>query len=206
MSIRKTSLGPKMRTGEMFADATEVAADLAMLETLTAARKDFLDSICAQSSSKDEQILGILRSDSTFLFAQFLYLLRARELFTGDQIAQFADLHNEYIVQLLQNPEKMARLGLASQRLLEAMFTADTMPRLIQNWEERRGAIDQSNLARFLVTLMSTETCRKMLVACDSAGFLERTRTNHGATLVRSTGLLEQLFVCYLRVLRKYIG
>lgn len=195
-----------MRSGDTFADPAEVAADLVMLEHLTAARKGFLETVCAQSRSQDEQILSVLRSESAFLFAQFLYLLTARRLSTADQIAQFADLHNQYIVQLLDDPAKMARLGLTSQRLLDAMFTADTMPRLIQNWGERAGAIDQSNLARFLVTLMSTETCRKVLVACDSAGFLERTRTTYGATLVCSTGILEQLFGRYLRALRKHIG
>jgi hypothetical protein len=114
-------------------------------------------------------------------------------------------LHNQYIVQLLDDPIKMARLGLTSARLLDAMFTADTLPRLIQNWETRAGAIDQSNLARFLVTLMSAETCRKVLVACESAGFVERTRTSSGATVICSTGVLEQLFGSYLRAIRKRI-
>jgi hypothetical protein len=194
-----------MRSPDAFADPTEVNADLAVLEHLTAARKDFLDSLCAQSSSQDEQALSLLRSESTFLLAQFFYLITARGLFASDQIAQFADLHNQYIVQLLDDPIKMARLGLTSARLLDAMFTADTLPRLIQNWETRAGAIDQSNLARFLVTLMSAETCRKVLVACESAGFVERTRTSSGATVICSTGVLEQLFGSYLRAIRKRI-
>src|SRR6266852_3395645 len=71
---------------------------------------------------------------------------------------------------------KMDRLGLAGDRLLDAMFTADTLPRLLQNWREQPGAIDQSNLARFLATVMSTETCRKVAVACGTAGFLNRER------------------------------
>jgi hypothetical protein len=188
-----------------FADPTEVGADLALLEHLNAARKDFLDTLCARSSTEDEQVLSLLRSESTFLLAQFFYLITARGLFAAEQIAQLADLHNEYIVQLLDDPAKMARLGLTSARLLDAMFTADTLPRLIQNWELRAGAIDQSNLARFLVTLMSTETCRKVLVACESAGFVERTRTNSGATVICSTGVLELIFGDYLRGLRQSI-
>jgi hypothetical protein len=191
-----------MRSPDIFADPTEVTADLAMLEHLTAARKDFLDSLCAQSSVQDEQALSVVRSESTFLLAQFFYLVRARGLSAAEQIAQLADLHNQYIVQLLDDPGKMARLGLTSARLLDAMFTADTLPRLVQNWETRAGAIDQSNLARFLVTLMSAETCRKVLVACESAGFIERVRTSAGATVVCSTGVLEQLFGVYLRVIR----
>ena len=51
------------------------------------------------------------------------------------------------------------------ERALESMFTADTMPRLLQHWRESAGAIDQSNLARLLMGVMSTETCRKVVLA-----------------------------------------
>jgi hypothetical protein len=116
-----------------------------------------------------------------------------------------AELHNEYIVELSKDPSKVARLGLSRERLLDAMFTADTMPRLLHHWAERPGTLDQSNLARFLAALMSTETCRKVVVACGEAGFVERDRSAYGTVLVRSTGTLEGLFAQCLRGLRRRI-
>jgi hypothetical protein len=196
-------LGSMHMAGDhVFADPTEVEADLALLENLTVARKEFLDRLGAESQSKEEQVLASLRMESTYLLAEFLYLLRARGLETEEQVKLLADLQNDYIVELMKDSGKMARLGLTRDRLLDAMFTADTMPRLIQHWRERPGAIDQSNLARFLVTLMSTETCRKVLVACEAAGFIERQKSSFGTVLVLSKGVLERLFGEYLRNLR----
>jgi hypothetical protein len=197
-------LGSMHMAGDhVFADPTEVEADLALLENLTTARKEFLDRLGAESHSKDEQVLASLRMESTYLLAEFLYLLRARGLETEEQVKLLADLQNDYIVELMKDSGKMARLGLTRDRLLDAMFTADTMPRLIQHWRERPGAIDQSNLARFLVTLMSTETCRKVLVACEAAGFIERQKSSFGTILVLSKGVLERLFGEHLRNLRR---
>jgi hypothetical protein len=76
------------------------------------------------------------------------------------------------------------------------------MPRLLQHWRESAGAIDQSNLARLLMSVMSTETCRKVIVACADAGFLARKRTPYGTVLVISNGTLEEIFGGCLRDLR----
>jgi hypothetical protein len=113
-----------------------------------------------------------------------------------------AELHNQYIVDLTRDAEKMSRLGLKCERLLDAILTADTMPRLLANWRERSGAIDQSNLARLLVAVMSSETCRKLVVAFADAGFLKRQRTAFGTVIVSSTGIMEQIFGDCIREMR----
>jgi hypothetical protein len=82
------------------------------------------------------------------------------------------------------------------------MFTSDTMPRLLQNWQEEPGAIDQSNLARFLGVVMSPETCRKTVVACAEAGFLVRRKSPYGTFIVKSAGDLERVFGSTLREAR----
>jgi hypothetical protein len=105
----------------------------------------------------------------------------------------------------MKDPAKMERLGISRERALESMFTADTMPRLLQHWRESAGAIDQSNLARLLMSVMSTETCRKVVVACADARFLERKRTPYGTMLVFSNGTLEAIFGGCLRDLRMRI-
>ena len=155
--------------------------------------------------SRDDDVLATLRLEATYQLAEFLYLLRARDIETEEQIRMLAELHNQYFVELTKDPAKAARLGLTHDRLLDAIFTADILPRLVRNWAARPGTLDQSNLARFLAALMSTETCRKVIVACSEAGFLARDRGAHGAVLVRSDGTLERLFPQTLRDLRRRI-
>jgi hypothetical protein len=147
----------------------------------------------------------VLRLEPTYQFAEFLYLLRARNIDSDADIQRLAELQNQYIVGVMKDKTKMVRLGLNSERLLDAMFTADTMPRLVQNWRERAGAIDQSNLARFLALVMSTETCRKVAVACASAGFLARDKTPYGTILVASNGMLERIFGGCVSELRRRV-
>jgi hypothetical protein len=183
----------------------EVNADLALLEALRWGRREFADRLCRESRSQTVKTLDILRLEAAYHFAELFYLLRARSIETAEDIEVLAELHNNYIVGLTKDADKMARLGLKLERLLDAMFTADTMPRLLQTWQASPGAIDQSNLARLLVTVMSTETCRKLVVACADAGFLARERTPFGTMVVRSTGALEQIFGDCLREMRRRI-
>jgi hypothetical protein len=189
-----------------FDDPPEVAADLALLEKMRQSRNDFVWDICGKSASHDEAVLATLRLESTYQFAEFYYLLHAHHIDGEEDIRRLAELHNQYIVDLMKDDTKMSRLGLTSARLLDAMFTADTMPRLLQNWRERPGAIDQSNLARFLVSVMSTETCRKVVMACTDAGFLAREKTPYGTVLVSSKGIIEAAFANSIRALRRQIG
>jgi hypothetical protein len=195
-----------MPMNDIFADTGELEPDLTLLESLRWARKEFLDRVCEESASRNDDVLATLRLEATYQVAEFLYLVRARGIETEEQIGMLAELHNAYVVDLSKDAAKAARLGLSRDRLLDAIFTADTLPRLRHHWAEQPGTLDQSNLARFLAALMSTETCRKVIVACGEAGFLVRTRSAYGTILVRSTGALEQIFGRSLRDLRRRIG
>lgn len=161
--------------------------------------------MCEASKSKDEDVLELLRTESMYDFSEFFYLLKARAIADETEIRAFAELHNSHIVELTKNEPKMRRLGLKTDRLLQAIFTADTLPRLLQNWRDRPGAMDQSNLGRFLVTLMSTETTRKLVVAGGEAGFLVREKTPYGTLLVSSTGIMENVFGSTLREFREQV-
>lgn len=158
----------------------ELALDISLLEQVRAARINFSDRVCAASASKDDKHLAQLRSEPTYLMAEFLYSMKVFGISTAEDIERFADLHNDYVVSLTRDPAKLQRLGLSQDRALASMFTADTKPRLIQNWAEKSGAIDQSNLARFLVAVMSSETCRKTLIDFETAGFMAQ----EGSTFV----------------------
>jgi hypothetical protein len=196
-----------MVKSDVFEDADEIDRDLTFLECCRWMRKEFADRICAASASTTDQDLVTLRLEATYQLAEFYYLLAGRQLQTAEQVETLTQLHNSYIAGLTKDKDKMARLGLASDRLIDAMFTIDTLPRLLQNWREKPGAIDQSNLARLLVTVMSTETCRKVVVAAGAAGFLTREKTPYGTMLISSCGVMERILgECVRDARRRLVG
>jgi hypothetical protein len=195
-----------MSDEDVFADGSQLMADLDMVEIFRWYRIVFSERLVNASNSHDEELLATLRLEATYQLAEFYYVLKARGIRTEDQIKMLADLHNGYIADLTRDPAKMARLGLNKDRLLNAMFTADTLPRLLQNWRERPGAFDQSNLARLLAVVMSAETCRKVVVACADVGLLLRERTSYGTMIILSTGALEGILGGCLREARQRIA
>jgi hypothetical protein len=195
-----------MSEKDVFADRSQLMADLDMIEIFRWYRMVFSERLVSASNSQDEELLATLRLEATYQLAEFYYVLKARDIRSESQIKMLADLHNGYIADLTKDPAKMARLGLNKERLLNAMFTADTLPRLLQNWRERPGAFDQSNLARLLAIVMSAETCRKVAVACADAGLLVRERTSYGTMIIVSTGALENILGGCLRKARRRIA
>jgi hypothetical protein len=192
-----------MIANDIFSDSRAVDADLMLQECLLWSRAELFDRLTSASLSQNQETLETLRLDGMSQFAEFFYLIRARRIETTDQIAQLAEIHNEHIELLCKDIPKMKRLGLRKDRLLDAIFTSDTMPRLMEIWKLHPGRVDQSNLARFLATTMSTETCRKIVVASADAGFLSRSKSAFGSVLVQSTGIVEQVFGGVLRDLRR---
>jgi hypothetical protein len=190
----------------MLADDTELALDLTALESLRWFDKTLSSRIVAASASCDLDVIELLRLEATRQLAEFLFGLQARGIETADQIETLGHLHNDYLAELTRDKDKLARMGLREDRMLNAIFTGDVLPRLVQNWRDEPGAIDQSNLARFLATTMSTETCRKVAVACAEAGFLDRRKSVFGTMLVVSNGRLEVLFGTTLREFRVRLG
>lgn len=188
------------KTNEM--EAQHLAEDLSFLEGYLWFRKTLSERLCEASVSQDDAVLSVVRLEAAAQFIEFLYLLKARGLESADQIEALANAHNAYLVALSRDAHKMERLGITSDRLLNGMFTGDTLPRLTQQWKEQPGAIDQSNIARLLSVTMSTETCRKVVVAFAQASFLSRTKTSYGTVLITSTGVSEQIFGKTLREAR----
>jgi hypothetical protein len=194
------------RLTDLFDDEAAIEADLRLQEILLWSRAALPDRLAAASLSQRGPLVETLRIESMYQVCEFFYLLRARAIVDADDIAGLADIHNRHIADLVEDPAKMKRLGLRRDRLLGAIFTGDTLPRLVETWRERPGWIDQSNLARFLATVMSTETCRKLVVAGAEAGFFSRARPAHGAVLICSTGVMEEVFGSLLRETRLAIA
>jgi hypothetical protein len=177
-------------------------ADLYLLEQLRYSRAKLNETFCAASVTQSQEVIQTLRLESSYHLCEFFFLLKANGFYDTDDIQVLADMHNRYISDVLKDPVKMRHMNVSSDRLLQAIFTGDTMPRLLEVWRNNRGSLDQSNLARFLVTIMSNETCRKLVVAFTGAGFLERSRTAHGTVVIRSNGAIEKIFGASIRQLR----
>ena len=182
--------------------SNELEADLYLLERMRYSRAQLNETICTASLSQESNVIESLRLESSYHLCEFFFLLKANGFYETDDIQMLADMHNRYLADILKDPVRMQRMNVSSDRLLQAIFTGDTMPRLLEVWRNNRGSLDQSNLARFLVTIMSTETCRKLVVAFTTAGFLERSRTAHGTVVIRSNGQIEEIFGASIRQLR----
>lgn len=166
----------------------------------------FFDELRSKSDSQDPVVLSMLDSSATFVVAEFYYRLGALKIETADDLQRFALAHNERLAHLGQSDLKVGRSQVKPGRIERAIFSADVMARLVQNWRDHKGAIDQSNLARFLVLEMSTETCRKAVVALSQAGCIDRVPTPYGTTLVLSKGWLEDIFGRSIRHLQECMG
>ena len=198
--------GQIMNDASLFGDRSALEKDLFLLECVRLMRVEFSERVCARSKSQAETTLATLRLEATYQMAEFYYLLRALDIKTAEQIENLTNIHNDDIIKLTKDTARMARMGLSNDRLLNAIFTSDTLPRLVESLREQPGAIDQSNLARFLAESMSTETCRKVVVASQSAGFLARERTHYGTVMISSLGVLEEIFGQCVRDARKRLA
>lgn len=194
--------GARRRAVTDSAPTMELTADLAFMETLQHMKAHFQRAVSKAADTDDPEVLLALRQESLYQLAEFLFALRGYELNDAAKLQKLASLHNDHLLAIRSDRERMRQYGLSIDRLESALFTGDVMRKLVANYEAAPGAIDQSDLARFLVTVMSAETCRKLIVACEKATFLERSRLPYGAVLVRSNGVLEDIVGSTLREAR----
>lgn len=179
--------------------------NLDFMEAIHEMKSAFYRSVVSSSQTADSSALHALRQEPLYQLAEFLFSIHANTVVSSGQLLQLAQLHNEHLLGLRAEPARMRTFGLTPERLESALFTQDNLAKLASNFETGR-AIDQSDLARFLVTVMSPETCRKVLVAAENGGFLERQRSPYGAMLVRSTGMLETILGDVLRKARHHVS
>ena len=185
-----------------FADDGETMRDIGTCEALHEARASFQDALVEESAVQDRHFAAQLRQEPVYQMAEFFFLLRAFRLDGEDKIRRYAELHNRHLEGLLADRTKMRRLGLSPTRVQKGMFSPESIPKLVENYRAGGGAIDQSDLSRLLVEVMSPETCRKTAVTLTDAGYLERRRSPYQSVLVRSTGALERIFAQSLRHVR----
>jgi len=176
--------------------------DIRICEALHEAKTVFQDALAEGSAIQDRHFVGQLRQEPSYQMAEFFFLLRAFRLDSDEKIRRYAELHNQHLEKLQADRAKMRRLGLSPTRLLKGRFSQDNIPKLVENYRSADAAIDQSDLSRLLIEVMSPETCRKTTVVLTEAGYLERWRSPYQSVLVRSTGALERIFARSLRHVR----
>lgn len=181
-------------------DPQHNAKSVKILDCLREYRSTFVGALLNRAKSTDVGLISMLNSDASQAIAQFFYRLREARVESAEDLRAVALQHNQNLACVSEAEARHLRLK--PERIERAIFSADVMQRLMQNWRERKGAIDQSNLARFLVLDMSTETCRKAVVALSQAGCLERVPTPYGTTLVISNGQLEDILDQSISALR----
>ncbi|MCG5233978.1 hypothetical protein [Xanthobacter oligotrophicus] len=175
--------------------------DVKILDCLQRARALFFELLCQRSADQNADLMTALNTDATYIIAEFYYRLKAQGIDEPHDLERLANDHNLRLGRVSSAERKAGRPIPKPERIQHAIFSKDVMMRLLQNWREYKGAIDQSNLARLLVMEMSTETCRKAVVALAKAGCLDRVHTPYGTTLVISKGWLEDVFETALKSL-----
>ena len=183
-------------------ESSEIAADLAFMETLRRMRARFHSKIGGVATSLDH---AGLRQESFFQFAEFFFAIQQYGIDSAEKLERLARLHNEHLSEISRDRGRMRRYGLTAERVAAGMFTEDNLRKLAANFSGPLAGIDQSDLARLLVTVMSVETCRKLVVAAEAAGFVERARSPFGAVLVVSRGIMEQVYGSVVREARREV-
>lgn len=181
---------------------SEIEKDIVALEAYRQSRVMFGQDTCDASLDQTAVTLATLRSEATYQFAEWLFLLAGFAINDGEEFRNLIDRHNIYVDQLLRDPLKMTRMGLTKERLLNAIFDGEVRPRILKIWNDSPGTLDQSSIGRFLVTVMSDETARKTIVACGKAGFLERQPSVFKLVVVKSGGQLESIYGKNIREFR----
>ncbi|WP_157234872.1 hypothetical protein [Methylosinus sp. LW4] len=148
-------------------------------------RNKIVDKFCINASD-----MADVSIESLYKLAIFYLRLFAATKDEHFSIESFAESHNSRVSDLLSN--KIYFHTARREALLRSIFTSDVMPRLAFTWNQYSYSIDQSNIARFMATELSTETVRKVIIFGERYGMFVRSNAL-GVVIVKSTGVLEQV-------------
>ncbi len=188
-------------------DWAQAGRDVALLVALREARQRVLDRLAEGAANREafERLIGAQR-DIIFLVAEFFYALRAMNISSSKAIEAFIDNHNQQIEKRLETEFK-GKVGGLPDRLRAGKFGPGAV-RMIQFTLAQTGRLElsQSDIARFLVEVMSDETCRRVLAGLCEAGLLERrTEEINKAVMIWSDGTLEGAFGLHLAEIRSIV-
>ncbi len=182
-------------------------ADISLFEEMFSAKVRFFDDMVENREPGSAVAVADLRQETIYEIAEFYYFLKVFGFDSPEKLRVFALSHNRNIEDLLENGEDQDRLGVQKKRLQDALFDTDEkLERLEVNCGAGSIKLSQSDLARFLVEHMSSETCRAGVKVLGDAGYLRLSKSPFGAILIRSSGALEEVFAGYIRSFRRVLS
>ena len=146
-----------------------------------------------------------VKHEAIAMICEIFALLSFRDDSGKDCIRFVLEAHNAHIDALLGGSEGRVESDIDGQvepalpvkRLREAKFT-ERQIRMTQRMSRgERVEINERTLGKLLSTLMSFESCRKLVELLDEAGLLNR--EDYGHVLVESPGHLERFYSQYLK-------
>jgi hypothetical protein len=179
--------------------------DVALLVAIREARQRTMDRLagCASDLQAFERLISAQR-DLVFLIAEFFYALKAMDISSPDKVIAFIEKHNQHIDRRC-NTEFTGKVGGLADRLRQSKFGPAAI-RMIQLSLKDRGrlVLSQSDIARFLVEVMSDESCRRVISGLCEAGLLVRQeeKANKAILVWSERGVLEAAFGRHLAELR----
>ncbi len=182
-------------------------ADIALFEEMFSAKVRFFDDMVENREPGSAVAVADLRQETIYEIAEFYYFLKVFGIDSPENLRVFALSHNKNLEDLLENGEDRDKLGVQKTRLQDALFDTDEkLERLEVNCGAGPIKMSQSDLARFLVEHMSSETCRAGVKVLGDAGYLRLSKSPFGAILIRSSGALEEVFAGYIRSFRRVLS
>ena len=182
-------------------------ADISLFEEMFSAKVRFFDDMVENREPGVVVAIADLRQETIYEIAEFYYFLKVFGIDSPEKLRVFALSHNKNLEDLLENGEDRGKLGVQKTRLQDALFDTDEK---LERLEANSGAgpikMSQSDLARFLVEHMSSETCRAGVKVLGDAGYLRLSKSPFGAILIRSSGTLEEVFAGYIRSFRRVLS
>ena len=148
--------------------------------------------------------VDVLRGNGTYHIAEFYYCVQEYNLGDRQNIIFFLKSHNEGMQEYISNKENCDLIGFSKSGAEEAIFSEVQIEKVVQNISGNTLRLDQSDVGRILLPMISPETTRKALVTLDKGGLI--TRIKIGQVLIVSTGTLEKYFREHLSSIVKTIA
>lgn len=138
-------------------------------------------------------------SPEVIAIARLFFMLQEAGVTEEEAFRRFAQLHNDRINALLDDPEYLKRWGLRADRIARAYAEPGPVDQDALNII-RHGALALSGsaIARFLVEFHGKSELFDALTLLADLGAFDRLPGAHNATLYRTTGRLERAFRAYL--------